>query len=397
MVLPLALCYVVFPISSYVSELTGFALWRNWIDLAWGLLGVGALIAGLAHGLTRQPSLNVWLGLCLCAIGLTWLSWGVLSGHAPVVTAAMEAKPVLYVLIALLLTQAFGLPSPLAFCRYGSALAVILLFETAVRSVVTGTIVRPVGSGEVNYDAALLCLALVFALSRRELAHVYGPVIFLGLLASFSRTSLLAASGALVFASTIPAALRVLMVGAAAGAGVMSFAIRDLEIGVLEGMDRYWMWSAGLEYLVSHAWSSAIGVVPGAAVDVDIPAPVADLWFSQQENINVDGIFPFHFHAMWLRFAIAWGWGLALLLALWLGYHAFVRRYRAPVAKTYFVVFMVLGLTMGLLYMSNVAVPYLLALNALLLEAKLWRQAVRRCSAAHRPMQPRPFALAPSQ
>jgi len=313
------------------------------------------------------------------------------------VTAAMEAKPVFYLGVALLVTYAFIPPSPQMFCRFGSILAVLLLFEMIFRSAIAGSIVRPLGSGEVNYDAALLCLSLVFALSRRELARSFGPIIFLGLLATFSRTSLLAACGALLFASTIPAALRLLMAGAAVGAGIMSFAIRGLEVGTLESMDRYWMWAVGLEYLVSNAWSHAIGVVPGAAVDVEVPRFLADLWLDQQENVNVDGIFPFHFHAMWLRLATSWGWALAASIPVWLAFHAFVSRYRSAQVKTFFVICVVLGLTMGLLYLSNVAIPYLLALNGLLLDAKLRKRLARGRRVQRRHVIPRANVHASAQ
>jgi len=376
------LCYLLFPVSNLAAELAGSQLWRSWIDVAWVGLAIAAVIRHAAEHKGAKPELRIGPGLALASVAMIWLAWSATSGEAPSVTAAMEAKPFFYLLIALLFTRAFGLPTQHLYCRFGTALAIVLLIETVARSALAGTIVRPVGSGEVNYDAALLCLSLVFALSHRELTLVHGPVIFLGLLVSFSRTSLLAASGVLLFASTIPTTLRLVMAGMAASAGIMSFVVRGLELGVLENMDRYWMWAVGVEYLLNHAWSHAAGVVPGAPIDVDIPQYLADLWLAQQERLNVDGIFPFHFHAMWLRLAIGWGWGVAALIALWLAYQAFVRRFRSQMAQPYGVAFLVFGLTMGLLYLSNVAVPYLLALNSLLLEAQKRRQLARSRSRA---------------
>lgn len=392
----LGLCYIGFPFSSYGAELMGVTLWRNWIDVAWLLIGFYAAVASLLRYSRNRASLKVGPALALSVAAAVWLGWGVLAGLSPPVIAVMEVKPFFYLLITLLVTRSYGLPSPLMFCRFGSALAFVLIVETMVRSALAGAIVRPVGSGEVNYDAALLSLSLVFALSRGDLARSYAPLIFLGLLATFSRTSLLATSAVLLFAITLPARLRLLMVGAAAGAGIMSFWIRDLDVGTLESMDRYWMWAAGLEYFLNNVWNHAIGVAPGAAIDVDIPPFVADLWLDQQEKLDVDGIFPFHFHAMWLRFALGWGWVPAVALALWLAYQAFLRRHRLPVMKTYFVAFLVLGLTMGLLYLSNVAVPYLLALNALLLDVKVRRRRARNRPMLTCPVARKPLTLAPS-
>lgn len=372
------LCYVLFPLSSLLLELSGSEIWRNWIDVAWlVLLAVATTPRERRHFQTRG-GMKLGAGFVLVALAALCIAFGALTGGAPLVTAAMEAKPVFYLLVALLLTRKYELPTPRAYCSAGAVLAVILMVETVVRSVAAGALIRPSGSGEVNYDGALLALSLVFALSRPALARKFGPIIFLGLLASFSRTSLLAACAVLLFARSFSVTLRLVMVGTALGAGLVSFLIRDLEIGSLEGMDRYWMWAVGIEYLAEHLWGHALSFMPGAGIKVDVPRFIAELWTDQQEKVNVDGIFPFHFHAMWLRLAISWGWGLAILLLLWLAYQAFVRPLRSADARPYFMVFSVLGLTMGLLYLGNVAVPYLLALNLVLSDSRRRQQLAAR-------------------
>ncbi len=357
--LVLGLCYVWFPLSSMLAMALDMDLWRNWIDLTWLALAFVAVVQGPARPVGARPKL---LPLFALAAGLAlWIATGVLSGQAPAVTGAMEIKPVFYLLVALLLLRAYGSPSAQAFCRMGGWLSVLLVGELLVRSLMAGGLERPIGSGEVNYDAALLCLSLVFALGRRDLARRYGPLIFLGLLATFSRTSLLAACVVLVFASTVPLTLRTLMVGAALGAAVLSFVIRDLEIGALESMDRYWMWFVGIEHLAANLSATALVAAPGSGIEVDVPRFLMQLWTEQQEKLDIDGIFPFHFHAMWLRLAMAWGW-LPVALLLLLALRALVfRGRRPPQARALAGACLVLGLTMGLVYLGNVGVPVLLA------------------------------------
>lgn len=388
--LALGLCYIGFPLSSMLTIAVGVDLWRNWIDLSWAALALVALVQGPTRHAAWSARLRL-LPLFACAAGMVvWIASGVLRGGAPAITAAMEIKPVFYLLVALLLLRAGGSPSPEAYCRMGGWLSALVVAELLVRSAMAGGLERPTGSGEVNYDAALLVLSLVFALGQRGLARRYAPLIFLGLLATFSRTGLLAACIVLVFAGTVPLTLRALMVGAAMGAAVLSFVIRDLEIGALESMDRYWMWLVGLEHLSAHFWSFTLVPAPGSGIETDVPPYLLQLWTDQQEKLDIDGIFPFHFHAMWLRLTMAWGWlPVALLLLAALNALVFRGR-RPPQARAMAGACLVLGLTMGLVYLGNVGVPVLLAAIQLFSSQARARRPAARAPAPVRGAQPQP-------
>jgi hypothetical protein len=351
----LALCYIAFPVSKIVADAIGLELWRNWIDIAWLALALCGIL-GRARIQVRIMNLLIFsAGLVL------WISAGALLWDVPTISVAMEIKPLFYLSVALLIFRGRGSLSPATFCQMGGLLSVLLVAEVLVRSLLVGGLERPIGSGEVNYDAALLCLSLVFAMGRGDLTRRYGPLIFFGLIATFSRTGLAAACVVLLFTGTVPVGLRVLMMGAAFSAAVMSFVIRDLEIGSLHSMDRYWMWVVGIKHLVSNMASTALVTTPGSSIEVDIPLPLNDLWIYQQEMLEIDGIFPFLFHAMWLRLAITWGWlPLALLLLMTLNV-LITRGRRSPQARALAGVILVLGLTMGLVYLSNVGVPMFLA------------------------------------
>jgi hypothetical protein len=389
---PLALCYVAFPLSNQVAEAIGTPLYRNWIDIAWLLL-VGAVLALRPFGrATRGVPVSRLLATTTCVAAVAWSLIGVMSGLAPMVTAAMELKPVVYGLITIVLISRVAPPQPEAFCRYGAVLAALLVSEALVRSVAGAVVERPLGSGEVNYDAALLCIALVFAATDRRLARRYGWVIWAGVLASFSRTSLIAACLVLLFSAVVTLRVRMLMSGLAVIAVLASFAIRDLEVGNVESLDRYWMWTAGLEYLSSNPLIGALGTAPGSMVDVDVPKFIAELWTDQQEKLDLEGIYPFHFHAMWLRLAIAWGWLPVALAALVFYRHFYSNPRRAPEGRPFLVVCVVLGLTMGLLYLGNVAPVVLLAAYQV-----HTRQRIRLHSRkALSPVPPLTFATAPT-
>jgi hypothetical protein len=368
---PLMLSYVIFPLSNQAAVALGTPLYRNWIDVAWVALLMAVLaLRPLGHA-ARPGAMSRYVLVGVCMVATAVATAGIASGQAPLVTAAMELKPLFYALIAVVVLGRVSAPDPEAFCRYGVVLAVLLVVEALGRSAAGATVERPLGSGEVNYDAALLCISLVFAFADRRLARRYGWVIWAGILASFSRTSLLAGCLVLLLSSVVALRLRLLMGGLAVIAALASFAIRELEVGSVESLDRYWMWVTGLEYLASNPWVTALTAVPGGVIDADVPVFIAELWTDQQENLDLDGVYPFHFHAMWLRLAIAWGWLPATLAAI-----VFIRHYvtdprRPPEGRPFFIVCAVLGLTMGLIYLGNVAIVVLLAGAQVL--------ALRRC------------------
>ena len=297
----------------------------------------------------------------------------------------MEIKPLFYLAVTLVLMRWNALPSREDFARHGVVLAALLVSETLIRSLMAGALERPIGSGEVNYDAALLMVSLVFATCDRTLARRYATLIFVGLVASFSRTSLIAACLILALAATIPFTLRLAMIGAAISGVLASFAIRGLDIGSVESMDRYWMWFAGVSYLFDNPSAHGLVAAPGGDIPVEVPLFVADLWLDQQHALGLTGIYPFHFHAFWLRLAMGWGWLLALAALVFLAAGMARLRAHAPEALPFAAVCAVLGMTMGLVYLSNVAVVMILAGAVVLQRARANALSAPRVS-THREM-----------
>src|ERR1700730_97444 len=94
--LPLLICFVLFPISNQISLASNSELYRNWIDLAWVVLLLGAFFS---CPFPRLPVRRVLAGV-LISLGILVLVLfgmiGVWAGRAPAVTAGMELKPLLY-------------------------------------------------------------------------------------------------------------------------------------------------------------------------------------------------------------------------------------------------------------------------------------------------------------
>ena len=359
--IPLWIAYVAFPLSYLLTDYLGVQFWRNWIDVAWILLTLSSMTLRYRKSKIRIHTITPVALMMVVLFGVMLALGAVAIGAVPPVTAALELKPLYFLMVAVILVSNGVTPIPQQFCRAGVILSVVLVAEAALRSLYIGGLERPVGSGEVNYDASLILLSLVFALAKRDLAKRYAPILFVGLLASFSRTGLVAACLMLLISRTISVPLKIIAIIAALTGVVISFQIRGLDLTAIEGMDRYWMWVVGIKHFATHWTSLAINLAPGSSIDLDVPPYLFDLWQTQQEKLELEGIFPFHFHAMWMRVFFGWGWVPLLILLLMLIQMLFVPRGMPVDSRIYACTCLVLGLTMGLFYLSNVGVPYFLA------------------------------------
>ncbi len=353
---PLVMVYVIYPLSMTVARLADWPLPRNWIDGLWLLWLLASLLA-LPVSSPRFPHSRVVLALLsavavLLRFGPIWLQEG------PVLAAwLMELKPFFYLILVGSALAAGGTPTPNHFLRAAAALAVLILLDLGLSSLAAGTVVRPQGSGEINYDAALMLVGLCMGLCLR--APVLKALILAGIAASMSRTTLLA-TGLVVLACWPGFSLsRRLALCVAMLAGIaLAFSLRGLSMGGLGELDRYWMWSAGVDLLQDRPMQALVGFAPGRPLPVDAPVALWELWRDQSLETGAPGVHAYNFHSFWLRLAVSWGLAAMLgMLALCL---ALLRR--GPVGRGLGLLLIVQGLTMGLFYLSNVAPVLLLAL-----------------------------------
>lgn len=358
-VVPLVMAYVTYPLFMTVARQAEWALPRNWIDGFWLLWGLVCMFVVLArsHGGPRFSHSRTLLTLLL-ALALLLRFGPIWFQEGPELAAwLMELKPFYYLALAGLAIAAGGTPASKHFLRAAAALAVLILLDLSLSSLAAKAVVRPQGSGEINYDAALMLVGLCMGLDQR--APALKALVLAGILASMSRTTLLA-TGLVVLACwpglSFPRRL-VLSVALLAGI-VLAFSLRGLSMDGLSELDRYWMWSAGVDLLRDQPMQALAGFAPGRPLPVDVPAALWELWRDQARETGAPGVHAYNFHSFWLRLAVSWGVAATLaVLALCL---AMLRR--SPQARGLGLLLLVQGLTMGLFYLSNVAPVLLLAL-----------------------------------
>lgn len=360
--LPVYIPYVLFPLFFVVTRSMGYSYSRSWIDVVWILLGLFAAVWIAVTGrllIDRRKFLFFSSAIALFAAIVTVKFGASLFEPVVLVPFVMELKPVLYLAVALLWVGAFGNIDPGQFRKAGVWLAALMVFDFLLESALAGEAIKPLGSGEINYDACLLLISFCTWFYGHESARSY-IVIFIGILATLSRTAL-AAIVVISFFFGRAGLFKKMLIGAVCVLFILaSFLVRDLPLDSLERMDRFWMWLAGLELISGDLLQSLIGFPSGQALPVNIPEELVWLWSSQQEGWGIEGVFPFHFHSFWLRFAITWGLVAVALAFIASAYIVFDRK-KTLFLRTLVFLAVLEGLTMGVVYLSNVAVPLMLA------------------------------------
>jgi hypothetical protein len=362
---PLLVAYVAYPISEIWLQLIGVDIssvaWsRLWIDMVWlifSIIALAILLFRLPGRLQLRKEFRVLaiiVPLCIVLAMVSLLSKGIEPSPF-----FMELKPFIYGVVALVWAKAFGLPTETSFVRAGSLLSGLIIGELLVRSVLTQGVVHPLGSGEINYDACLIVLSLCVSLSHKS-PRAQLLWLFLGVLATFSRTGAIAAVCVLFTSPRVERHYKLLACLPAALAIFLSFQSRGLEFDVSK-IDRYLMWQTAITLFSDHPTGLPFGYAVGCRLPVDIPIGLRDLWASQADKIGTDGVFAFQFHAMWLRILISWG--AVALCCILLVLISWMLQRRSLLARYVATATLAEGFSMGMFYLSNVGVPAFLAIG----------------------------------
>lgn len=364
-VLPLLIAYIAYPIINIFLRVNELDFSRNWIDILWILFGYFAITIILFKGRISSWHKGRFL------VGISFFFFFMLAlmrfitpffrNSVDIIPYLMEVKPVFYLSFAFLWTSAFGALKESQFVRIGAFLGLIVVVDFLLESYIAGFIVRPRGSGEINYDACLLLISLCMTWGREKPKASAVVCILLGLVMTLSRTALASAILLTLFFGLYKKRSKVLVFVLFLAFIIYSFQIRELPLDSLQSMDRYWMWKTAIELLRENPLQALIGFPLGMPLPVDVYDEISWLWNFQAEGWNISGVFPFSFHSFWLRIAISWGVIITFLLLV-VTLVVFLGKRFSIIARSMAMLILFEGLTMGLFFLSNVGIPLMLAI-----------------------------------
>lgn len=362
----LGFCYAFIPISALTYRIfTNEKFPRELIDPIWLLILVGtAVYTAITKPRLQKPSSILLTASILLTLYILTVIFSTLGTEPKTQRniAAFELKLPLYTAIASLSLALTPNNPRLTIVKLGALLSTIITIDTIHQSIIYQTFSRPQGSGEVNYDALLISIALCVAVGNRKTIPLrYLACLSIGLLLSQSRTMLFSTILAISIYTNISTAKKTLILIAGMIVFGATFEARGLEISV-ESVDRYWMWVTGIEALSDPA-VFLFGNKLGMPLLVDIPEPVYDLWMGQTQYLTIQGVYTYNLHAFWLRFAGNYGAPAAITLAAVILFIS--HRANNTDGKMASLAIILSGFTMGTFYLTNVATPVLICLAIL--------------------------------
>jgi hypothetical protein len=333
---------------------------RSWIDGAWLLLSLLAIVQSVLR-LARPLHLPRLPVASLIAFPIVlFLAYVTVVGKDFVgATYAMELKPIFYIAVAWLWVLVYGFPSKRAYVQAGLYLSALIAAELVVSSILQRTLVRPTGSGEVNYDACLIILSLCVALTDESNSMLHSYLLFAGIMFTFSRTAVTTALIILLLSRRVPKSAKLIALSASVASALLSFLVRGLEIDVGQ-IDRYLMWTSAIQLFFTNPSGLVWGYGVGSQLPVSIPAGLEDLWHSQSQGINLSGVYAFQYHAMWLRMIISWG--IFVVVTFLITMIAWILQNRDLLRRYLALTIVLEGFSMGVVYISNVGVPLFILL-----------------------------------
>jgi hypothetical protein len=350
-------CYILFPIICgqlgqviYVS--------RNWIDVEWSILILIVPLALLARPKTVVgPNVIIVAGSWLLA-GIVGVGHIIMGDYFSIISLSYDIKIIVYVVVGCVIyvssVEDGSMHVTFRWCQM--FLAGYVMLEFFVESIMSGTVARPFGSGEINYDAALLCIGLFYNIARQHQLRRFDYIVIIAITVTFSRTAVISLGVGLVIlwlAGELKLRRVEIGVGVAAGMASLysSFIVRGLSFDS-EGVDRYWMVESFIDLIEQGPWELLFGYGPGAVLPAKIPDPVAWLWDQQAEGSEIYQVVAFNYHLLWLRMPISFG--AVATSAIACGMIALGVLYKKVRG---IVIFLILsGFTNGVFYLSNVGV-----------------------------------------
>jgi len=388
---PLLLAYILYPTIMMFSRVFELSLARIWIDVVWVLLGIFVIFFAIARLSISESRRVAWyvVPFFIIIVILAVLKWGGgwYFSDIELIPYFMELKPVVYLLFAWAWVQVFGRLWQNYFVVFGAILGIIIIVDFFVESILAGSISRPYGSGEINYDACLLLISLIMSLvGKCQVRRVWTWLVVIGLFLTFSRTALAAAIVIIFLYSSVKFKTKLTISSLAFLFAIGSFVLRDLPLDTLSSMDRYWMWVSGIGLFIESPGQLVFGFPVGVALPANTPMAMEWLWESQSAGWGLSGVYPYNFHAFWLRLTITWGIlaiGFLLMIVVLM-----LSRRREKLKKALYMLVLIEGVTMGLFYLSNVGVPLFLAL----LVQDVWHPkkayALKRVAVNREPVSP---------
>lgn len=309
---PLALFMLGMPLTLAAYSLSGIIAPSNLADI----LMTGLAVIGLLAEPFRDDDHHVvpiWIKAGIPGILISWISF---SSFPPLVMPLvdflpyiMEAKPLIYLLVAVLWTTMFGIPTPDQISFWAFWLALLICIEFGFSFFVHGLAVEPNIFGHYTLTGPAMLAGLCSTLHNENRQRITRLIILCGIFCTLTRDiSLTAVTVLLVFGPKGIFKKMLLVIGLFFFTYI-SLIPQDMTMLNRNDLPQYWIWFSCLELLARNPGLLLTGFPFSTPLPLSIPASLWNIWHEQHLVWTNQGVYLFHVTPFWLHVIIAWGLG----------------------------------------------------------------------------------------
>lgn len=358
--LPIYLVYYIFPFISIpfrILENRGV----NY-EIIWILLFLVSTLC--VNRMMKKNFLIILLCLFFIVVYKYVYPFFYISGEDVYLKALIiDGKWIFYLILALLWVNNIGLPRKETLYNAGVFFSKIFIIYSMYIFSVWGYDARPGILGEANYDGLLMLLPFCFI---NDMGGKYKDYIlfFVAIVCTGSRTGIIAVLFLvlLILKYKCP---KFLIVAVPVVLSLMVFIFIFRGYSSIETIDRYaFFYQAIIFFQSSDLNTFLFGVYPGIGLDISVLNEFSWVVDVFEENNDIIGVFPFYFHATYIRMALTWGVPFLFISLLYLLVCFFSIQY-LPL-KLFVLIVILFSTSLSILTLTNVSFVLFLSLFIML-------------------------------
>ncbi|WP_027720444.1 hypothetical protein [Maridesulfovibrio zosterae] len=360
---PIALLSLGLPLMIAAFNLSGTVAPFNLADI---------LVTGLAvFGLLAEPFKNkrkqitpVWFNIGIPSLLIVWISYSFFTKLTHPLTETipflMEARPLLYLIVAALWVSIFTPPQPRQIAFWSGWLALFICAEFLYHQFGENISIQPHFLGNYTLTGPILLMGLCATLHNTSENRFTRILILAGIFCSLERDISFAAVTVMLLFGPKGILKKLILVLLLLVFNYISLIPQDMSLLSRTDLPNYWIWFSSLGLLANNPSLLLTGFPLSVPLPLNIPASLWNIWNEQHFVWSGLGIYLFHLTPFWLH--ILTTWGLGGICAIAATATILIRRYPSDMLASLISIVIITGFFSPIIYAPATGVVFFMVI-----------------------------------
>ncbi len=267
----------------------------------------------------KHPVTPLWFKVGIPGLLIIWISFTSFARFTTPLTEAipflMEARPLLYLLVAMLWMSIFPPVKPMQISFWSGWLALLICIEFGFCFFAKKLAVEPNLLGNYMLTGPILLTGLCATLHTPEKNRFTRFIILAGIFCSLGRDISFAAVTTLLLFGPRGMLKKMSLVFFLMLFNYISLIPQEMTLLSRNDLPNYWIWFSMLELLANNPVLLLTGFPASIPLPLNVPASLWNIWHGQHYVWTDLGIYLFHVNPLWLHIITAWGLGGICIVA----------------------------------------------------------------------------------